>query len=159
MQKDDIVSRLGIQSYCFREFKEAKVLAEKTLECGVDRLELFSGHCDPQDADADAFIDELKGAGIGFDAWFVNMPDDPDAAALTVAKVKAAGCSTMVVASPPADREIAARLCRESGITMSIHNHGRGHEWGSPAVLADLFAANPEFLSALAASIRVENDG
>ena len=28
MQSDDIVSRLGIQSYCFREFKEAKVLAE-----------------------------------------------------------------------------------------------------------------------------------
>src|SRR4028119_1401595 len=36
----------GVQSYCFRNFKDNAVLAQKVKEIGVDKLELCNIHAD-----------------------------------------------------------------------------------------------------------------
>ena len=77
------------------------------------------------------------------------------------------GCLGATGAGAPAEWAIRARLAGIPVVLVIGLIPGLGAVWTmvlvtavcTGEVLSDLFAANPEFLSAVSASIRVENDG
>jgi len=140
----DIVSTLGIQSYCFRGFKEAGGVIGALRACGVDRLEMCGVHLDVSGPDAAAELARYTDAGVTITAFGVHGIDADDEAGARAAFEFAALADfpTLSVDIMPGALELAERLCEEYGKKAAVHNHGRRHRLGSAAALEDLFAAS-----------------
>ncbi|MCX7806943.1 MAG: hypothetical protein N3A38_17425, partial [Planctomycetota bacterium] len=45
----DVVRELGVQSWCFRRFKDNETVISKIRECGISKVELAGVHADFKD--------------------------------------------------------------------------------------------------------------
>lgn len=130
---------IGIQSFCLRNFKAVESLIEKTQECGIKNIEIFAGHCNALDENAVEFVNKIKSEGIGIDSWFAAIPSDPEKAEAFFKALKGFGCSVFVIGNLPEDVSLASSLCKEYGLKVALHNHGRKHAYGSVDVLEKVF--------------------
>ena len=138
----DVLSRLAIQSWCFRGFKPNAEVAAKLNACGVKHVEMCGFHIDPAGAEVAPGIEVYRKAGIGFTAYGVHYFNQDEAAARKVFDfAKKAGCTTISAHVPPASIALAEKLCTEYGIRLAIHNHGRKDRLGPVWALEDLFKA------------------
>ena len=137
-----IISRLGVQSYCFRAFKTHEQLIRAVKSCGVDRVEIYPGHHDPvTQPDPDGVIRTFTDAGITISAFGVYKFRDDEAAARKVFEfAQAAGIPTISADLGPGGLALVERLCAEYGKEVAVHNHGRKHDLGAVAALERLFA-------------------
>lgn len=135
---------IGIQSFCLRNFKTAESLNEKTLECGVKNIEIFSGHCNALDADAAEYVNEIKREGIEIISWYAGIPPDPKDAEAFFKALKSFGCSVFVIGNPPKDLSLASSLSKEYDLKVALHNHGRKHAHGSVNALEKFFDQTDE---------------
>ena len=141
---------LGIQSFCFRDFKDNGVVAEKLKSCGVTTIELCGVHVDF--ADADSFADVIRAyqsAGVSIASIGVNgMKGDEEAERLYFEFIKAADAEFMSVSfdvsSVPESYRVAERLAEEYDVRLGIHNHGGRHWLGSAQMLKQVFATTNE---------------
>ena len=139
----DVVSRLGIQSYCFRGFSEPARIVEGLRACAVDQLELCGVHWNPEgDVTPGDALKPYQNAGVSINAFGVHGFTEDEAVARVVFEfAKAAGFATISGdIREPAGLTVAEKLCEEYGKKVAIHNHGRKHRLGSIAALEDLFA-------------------
>jgi inosose dehydratase len=140
--KDTIISRLGVQSYCFRAFKKHEDLIEALQACGVDRVELWPGHYDPViGPDPASVIQTFAEADITISSFGVHTFKGDEVAARKVFDfAQAAGFPTISADLESGGLALVEKLCAEYGTRVAVHNHGRKHELGAVGVLERLFS-------------------
>lgn len=137
-----ISSKLAIQSWCFRGFEEIDAMLERLLACNISNLELCGFHCKPERGQATSTIKRIMDAGVNITAYGVHKftADETNGrAAFDI--TRQAGFETISADLANGGLPVAEALCREYGVKLAIHNHGRRHALGSVAALDTLFAA------------------
>ncbi len=146
----DIVKELGVQSYCFRGFKDNATLAAMVKQCGLSKLELCGVHVDFADEKKfDEVIALFKKAGIDIVSIGVQRFRNNEAEeTLFFEFAKRAGASVISadfdVDSVPGSYRTAEKLADKFDINLAIHNHGGRHWLGSVAMLKNVFANTSE---------------
>lgn len=138
----NLLDRMGIQSWCFRSIKTHDGVIDALKQCGVHNIELCGAHYKPEaETDHKKIVDHYKNKGITISSFGVHGIGTDEAAARKVFDfAKAAGFKTISADLRPGGLEVAEKLCKESGIKIAIHNHGRKHALGSVRSLEELFA-------------------
>ena len=140
MSGNEIVSRLGIQSWCFRAFKETPGLIKQLKKCGLDRLEICGVHID-LGRNPEQTLKQYTDAGIKISSYGVNsFTKDEDAARRVFDFAVMADFPAISANLRDGGLETVEKLCAEYGKKIAIHNHGRKHALGSVAALEKLFA-------------------
>ena len=139
-------SQLGIQSYCFRGFKENAVVADKLKACGAKAIELCGVHADfLNDDSCNAALAVYNAAEVEIVSIGVQGLCGNDATERPFFEfVKKAGAKFMSVNFSPgitADqfRRIEA-MADEYDVNLGIHNHGGYHWLGSSEMLRYIFS-------------------
>lgn len=138
----DIVSTLGIQSWCFRGFSEHAELIEGLHSCGVDRLEICPVHFDPvANPEYSSVLKTYADAGITISVFGLHWFNDDEAVARKVFDfAEVAGFPTITADLGGGGLAVVEKLCGEYNKKVAIHNHGRRHPLGSVAALERLFS-------------------
>ncbi|MBA2480630.1 MAG: sugar phosphate isomerase/epimerase [Planctomycetes bacterium] len=137
---------IGVQSWCFREFKERKQLIAQVTGCGLSRVELCGVHADfANEATFDATIAELRAGGISIDSIGVQHFSGDEAKERKYFEfAKRAGAKTISADFKPdfalAGFRSAEKFAKEYGIRVAIHNHGGRHWLGNAQMLDAVFA-------------------
>lgn len=147
----DVASKLFVQSYCFRGFKDnAQVARMVKQDLGLSGIEVCGVHCDfNNDANWDTVIKTYADAGVRIVSIGVEgFGPDEAAARKRFEFAKKAGCKVISANFKP-DTFLAAlpvcyKLCQEYDINLAIHNHGGYHWLGSGEILNWVFAFTRE---------------
>lgn len=146
----EIKNELGIQSYCFRHFKENSAVIEKLKSCGVDKIELCGVHADFKDENTfDEVLRQYEEGGVEIVSIGVqSFNDDPNTERKYFEFAKRAGARFMscsfAIDNVPQSFESAEKLAEEYGIKLAIHNHG-GYDWlGNSTILGKIFSLTSE---------------
>jgi sugar phosphate isomerase/epimerase len=135
----------GVQSYCFREFKDNAVVAQKVRQIGVDKLELCGVHADLGNADSvKQAVKTYHDAGVSIVSIGVQTFVGADSEEAWFESAKIAGCKHIsahfrVDSFPTAVKKTAA-LCRKYGMKVGIHCHGGYMFGGSADVISHLIS-------------------
>jgi sugar phosphate isomerase/epimerase len=136
---------LGIQSYCFRGFKDNAKVATLLKSCGVNVLELCAVHVDFNDErKSAAVLETYQNHGVRITAIGVEgFRNNPAAERKRFEFAKRAGAKTIsatfAIDSVPKSYRTAERLADKYDINLGIHNHG-GYDWlGSRTALRHVF--------------------
>ncbi|MGA3067675.1 MAG: sugar phosphate isomerase/epimerase family protein [Tepidisphaeraceae bacterium] len=135
---------VGVQSYCFRHFKDIAEVCKLVRGIGVYSVELCGVHADfadPEKFKATAALCAQSGiriVSIGVQTFTGDAPRERkwfECAQIAGAKLISAHFtpSTFQSAVP-----MVAKWCDEFGIRVGIHNHGGYNFGGSPDVLETL---------------------
>ena len=139
----------GVQSYCFRHFKDNKTVAEKVRGIGLDKIELCGVHADFDKPDeVGALVEVYRAAGVevvsigvetlGADEGFIRR---------RLECVTAAGAKHMSVHFKVDDFHesvpLAAKLAAEHGVRLAIHCHGGYMFGGDVPTLQHLLSLDP----------------
>lgn len=135
--------RLGIQSYCFRNFKPLDSLINCLRKVGLKYVELWPGHCNSQadEAELRTTLETLAAAGIGPSSYGqVRFTGDSQADRSVFDFCRLAGIKAITADVVPEAIAATEKLCDEYDINLAIHNHGRKHQYGHMQQLDELFA-------------------
>lgn len=142
----DYISKLGVQSWCYRGYKTVPELIAALKETGISRLELCGVHLDFTNRNLYApALDSFASAGIKLVSTGVNgVGVDENKARALFDFAEAASIKQMSIgfniANFEAELALAEKLSEEFGITLTIHNHG-GYCWyGSIETLSWIFS-------------------
>jgi sugar phosphate isomerase/epimerase len=135
---------IGVQSYCFRNFKDNREVCRLVKQIGVDAVELCGVHADFNNPDAFTQIAALyTEAGIrieslGVQTFVGDLQKERnwfECAQIAGAELISAHFTlpTFTTAIPQ-----VVKLCDEFGVRIGIHNHGGYNFAGSPDVLDHL---------------------
>ena len=140
----EIVSRLAIQSWCFREFKQTTQLIAALRECGVNHIELCGVHIDVNNPAPT--LDAYKSAGITVSAFGVHGFGADEAQARPAFEIaRLAGFKTLSADfKDDAGLAVAEKLAAEYGKKLALHNHGRHHQLGAPWAIETLLAKSSD---------------
>ncbi len=146
----NIKNQLGIQSYCFRHFKENATVIEKLKSCGVNKIELCGVHADFTNEDSFAGVLQQYADGgveivsIGVQGFHDNLINEHKYFEFAKrAGAKFMSCS-FGIESAPRSFENAEKLSQQYDIKLAIHNHG-GYDWlGNSAMLGKVFSMTSE---------------
>lgn len=133
-------TRFGVQSYCFRNFRDNAAVAAKVREIGLDRIEVCAVHADFNDLDAWKSVSATyREAGIEMLSIGVQTFTGADSERVWFECAAAAGIghischfqiATFLTAVPK-----VRRWADEFGIRVGIHCHGGYMFGGSTDVL------------------------
>ncbi len=120
--------RMGVQSYCFRNFKTLDELIAKLKELNLAHVEIWpEGHL-PVDTPPDqiaAAVEKIKAAGMSIDACGVVKIENDEAKARKIFEyAKALGVLAISASPDPSALKMVDKLAGEYGIPVAIHNHG-----------------------------------
>lgn len=136
--------RLGIQSYCFRNFQPLSALIDCLKRVGLHYVEIWPGHLDYKAGRTVARqgLDALKKAAITIDSYgVVGVDADEKKSRELFEFCKMAGLQSFSIGGVNDDAiDLVESLCDEYGVNVAIHNHGCRHEFGSFDVLEELFS-------------------
>ena len=133
----------GVQSFCFRHFKDNAEVAKKVRQIGVDSIEVCGVHADF--SDPSAFAKEMgkySDAGVSVTSIGVQTFKGDDSERAWFECVKAVGanhmsCHFTVDTFMTAIPKVRA-WCREYGVRAAIHCHGGYNFNGNPGTLGYL---------------------
>ncbi len=141
----DFLAELGVQSYCFRGFKDNPTVAEMVKTCGLSKIELWKGHGRFEDVSGyEDVIATYQDAGVAIvsmgqqtfsgdvsaeQAWFEFITQ---AGARTIT-------SNFVLGSTPASIYKAEAMAEMYDVRLAIHNHGGRHWLGTSDMLRYVF--------------------
>lgn len=133
----------GVQSYCFRHFKDNAVVAKKVREIGLDKIEVCAVHADFNNPTAwKDVVKTYADAGISILSIGVQTFQGLDSEKQWFECAAAAGAkyischfkvSNYLQAIP-----VVRKNCQEFGIKAAIHCHGGYMFGGSPDVIDHL---------------------
>ena len=146
-----IVKDLAVQTYCFRNFKNAEV-AQMVRKCGLSKVELIDGgiHADfDKPEQFDEIISIYRNAGVSLCSFFgETLTDNAEQVRKNLAFGKAAGANVMTcdfdINTAPACFQKAGAIADEQGMRLAIHNHGGFHWLGNSQALEWVFNNSPE---------------
>jgi len=146
----DVKNALGIQSYCFRHFKENQEVIKRLKSCGVDKIELCGVHANFTDENSfDDVLKQYSDGGVEIVSIGVQGFNDDEATERKFfefarrANARFMSCS-FGIANAPKSIETAEKLATEYGIKLAIHNHG-GYDWlGNSAMIGKVFSQTGE---------------
>ncbi len=127
----------GVQSYCFRDFKDNADVAQKVREIGVDKIEVCGVHADLNKPETfgnvvktynDAGVEVIS---IGVQTFSGADTEEKWFECAKIAGAKHISAHFRVDSFEPAIKKTAA-LCRKYGIKVGIHCHG-GYMFGGSA--------------------------
>ncbi len=129
----DLSGDLGVQSYCFRAFKEIPALLEQIAGIGLSRCEFCGVHGDFGDEKAFAgVIRQFQAAGVAITSIGVQMFRGDPAEEKWFAAARAAGAkmigANFDVSRMPGVFARAEKLAEKYDLRVGIHNHG-GYAW------------------------------
>lgn len=133
----------GVQSYCFREFKDNAEVAKKVREIGLDSIEICRVHADFHDLkDWQTVIDTYRNEGvsilsIGVEAFVGNDNERDLFDCVAAAGAKHISATFHIDSYLKAIPKVRA-LSQEYGIKVGIHNHGGYDFGGSPEIINHL---------------------
>ncbi len=143
---DNILNRLGIQSYCFRGSTDNEAVIEQLKACGLSAIELCAVHADFSDPSGFAAIidtytkHEVPVLSIGVE----TITDDGAAMRPRFEFMRQSGAKVMSVDFPveaaPACYRVGEQLAEEFDVRLGIHNHGGQHWLGSRRMLRHVFS-------------------
>lgn len=138
----NLLKRMGIQSWCFRSIKTHDGVIDALKQCGVNNIELCGAHYKADQSAKHADVVKLyKDKGVTISCFGVHGIGADETSARNVFEfAKAAGFKAISADLKPGGLEVAEKLCKEYGIKIAIHNHGRKHALGSVRSLEELFA-------------------
>lgn len=134
---------LGVQSYCFRNFKDNQQVASMVREIGVDRIEICAVHADLDDPTAFKEVVKIyedagvKVVSIGvqtFKGEDVEKKWFDSAAAAGAKHISAHFTVDTFTSAVPA----TAKLAEQYDMKIGIHCHGGYQFGGQPAVMEHL---------------------
>jgi len=133
----------GVQSYCFRHFKDNKQVAGMVKEIGLEKIEVCAVHADF--SDVDGFKDIVKtyhDAGVSIVSIGVQTFQGNDSEEKWFECIKAAGASHISahLRIDSYEKAIAKmrKWCREYDVKIGLHCHGGYMFGGSPDELTHL---------------------
>jgi len=133
----------GVQSYCYRNFKDNADVARKVLEIGVDKIEVCAVHADFNDPQGWKEIVKIyREAGvsvvsIGVQSFTGQNSERDFFECAAIAGAKHISCHFQLDSYTRAI-PMVRRWCREFDIRVGIHCHGGYHFGGQPSVLKHL---------------------
>ncbi len=139
----DLRKNLGVQSYCFRNFKGTSDLIAQIQALGLTRTELCAVHADFNDAAAfKGIVRQFADAGIAIGSIGVQYFHGNPAEEQWFECAKLAGASmistSFALAAIPAVFDFAGKMADRYDVQLGIHNHG-GYDWlGSVAMVEHL---------------------
>ncbi len=126
---------LGIQSYCFREFRTIPSLIGALKQVSLPFVEIFPGHVDYKHdrGKTDAAIAQIRDAGISVTAYggVTITKDERDARALCDFVSRNGIHDLSVVTVDEGAIAMLEKLASEYGVRFCIHNHGKGNQFCS----------------------------
>ena len=134
----------GVQSYCFRHFKENEKVAQLVREIGVDKIEVCGVHADFDDPAAfEKVVKTYEDAGVkvvsigvetfaGDEKHLQNRME-----CLKIAGAKHLSCHFQVASFAKSVPQVA-KAAEDSDVRVAIHCHGGYQFGGSPDVLQHL---------------------
>jgi sugar phosphate isomerase/epimerase len=133
----------GVQSYCFREFKNNAEVADKIVEIGLNKIELCAVHVDFHNPGA--FKDVVrtytdKGIAIvslGVETFVGNENERDIFECAAIAGASHISVHFKVDSFPRANKQ-TQKWCDEFGLRVGIHCHGGYMFGGQPDVLDHL---------------------
>jgi sugar phosphate isomerase/epimerase len=141
----NLATDLGVQSYCFRHFKDNAQVAELVRECGLDKIELCGVHVDFNDESTfDGVIETYRNAGVQIVSIGVEGANADEAAERKRFEfVKRAGAQHISVHfgvdTFPDCYRVSEKLAEEYDVYVGVHNHGGYHWLGSSEMLGRVF--------------------
>jgi len=136
---------LGIQSWCFRKFKDNNTMLPMLKKCGVEAIELCGVHADFSKPETFApVVDTFKKHGVKIVSTGVNgIKGDEAQDRNNFEFLKASGAKHMSMVFSPDNLEkeikVAEKLAEEYDVTLGIHNHGGAHWLGNAETLRWVF--------------------
>jgi sugar phosphate isomerase/epimerase len=130
----------GVQSYCFRHFKDNAVIAEKVRAIGLDQIEICGVHADFSRPDTfKEVVGTYRKAGVSIISLGVQTFEGNDAEkswfeCATMAGARHISCHFRIESYLRAIPKVR-RWCRDFGIRVGIHCHGGYMFGGQPDVL------------------------
>lgn len=130
----------GVQSYCFRHFKDNATVAKKVRGIGLDKIELCAVHADFNKPEAFGDVVSIyKNEGVSIVSLGVQTFEGRELEKAWFECAAAAGAKHIsahfrVESFMTAIPKVRA-WCREFGIKVGIHCHGGYQFGGSPDVL------------------------
>lgn len=133
----------GVQSYCFRHFKDNADVAQKVKDIGLDKIEVCQVHADFKDPNS--WKNEVKtyqDAGVSVVSIGVQtFTGDPSEKSFfecaAIAGAKHISCHFQLDSYPKAITQVRG-WCQEYNMRVGIHCHGGYHFGGQPSVLKHL---------------------
>ena len=141
----DFLSELGVQSYCFRGFKDNKTVADRVKACGLSKIELWRGHGRFEDsAGYPDVIATYQNAGVDI----VSMGQQTFSGEVETERswfefITRAGARTITsnfaLDSTPESLYKAEAMAEMYDVRLAIHNHGGRHWLGTADMLRYVF--------------------
>lgn len=133
----------GVQSYCFRDFKENADVAKKVRQIGLDKIEVCAVHADFSKPETfKQVVQTYQNEGVSIISLGVQtfVGSDSEEAWFECAKIAGAKhiSAHFKVDSYRHAISKTASLCRKYGIRVGIHCHGGYMFGGSPDVISHL---------------------
>lgn len=136
----------GVQSFCFRHFKDNRQVASLVKECGLDRMEICGVHVDfTKEETFPEVVSIYRQAGVKLISSGVNGLANREKEERKLFDFsRQAGASLMSISfdmrTIPDCFRTAERLAEEYGLRLAIHNHGGRHWLGSSEALSYVFS-------------------
>jgi sugar phosphate isomerase/epimerase len=146
----DIKNATGVQSYCFRGFKDNAKVASLVREIGTNKIELCGVHIDFNNESLfDGVIETYRAAGVEIVSIGVQGFDGNEANERPWFEfVRRAGARFISgdfnLATLPAAFRVVEKLADRYDVRVGIHNHGGRHWLGSAQALSWVFANTSE---------------
>jgi len=130
----------GVQSYCFRHFKNNAAVARMVREIGLDKIEVCAVHADLKDVEGFKEVNATYNeAGVDIISIGVNTFTGDDSEENWFKAASAAGARHISCHFRPDSFMVALpkvrRWCRDYGIRVGIHCHGGYMFGGDPGTL------------------------
>lgn len=144
------MKNLGVQSYCFREFTDNNIAAQKVRELGLQHIELCGVHADFDHPETFVeVVETYKSHGVSIASIGVQtfVGDDRERSWFECAHLAGAGHISCHFAVDSFTRAIpkVRKWAREFGIKVGIHCHGGYMFGGQRDVMNHLLAlGSPE---------------
>lgn len=141
----NLANDLGVQSYCFRGFKENAKVADLVREIGLNKIELCAVHADFSDESTfDGVIETYRSAGVEIVSIGVQGANgERDKEEKYFEFAKRAGAKNMSVhfgaMTFPECYRVSEELSAQYDVKVAIHNHGGYHWLGSSEMLSRVF--------------------
>ena len=140
--------RVGVQSYCFREFKTREVLIESLHSLGLAHIEIWpDGHLpvDTPEAEIEAAVKQFFDQGLTIDACgVVDFPNDEAQCRKIFEYAKKLGVIAISAGPVHEALPLMVKLTAEYGLPIAIHNHGpQDTLFGTSALIRQYLAPLP----------------
>jgi sugar phosphate isomerase/epimerase len=138
--------KFGVQSFCFRNFKDNAEVAAKVNELGLDQIEVCGVHADFNDVDGwRRIVDTYKQAGVQIVSLGVQTFTGDEATERQWFECAQAAGAKYISAHFKVDSftdavPLAARLGDEYDVSLAIHCHGGYSFGGAPDAMEHLLA-------------------